>query len=173
MVLAVLLAIAAVGLAAFAKRRAGLSAVAFALFPLSLVTVALPVLHVYALSRSARPLAERVAELPGDTEIACLNSYSPGLSFYLGRTVTLIGEDATPMRSNFVLYWMKHTPVRPATLVAPSKRDEWLTSRRTDAFILAPDNERAKLDEWVGSQFPVRSVASGWYGASVPLAEAR
>jgi len=171
--LAVLLAIAAVGLAAFARRRAGFAAVAFALFPLALVTVALPVLHVYALSRSAKPLAERLADLPGGTEIACLNSYSPGLSFYLGRTLTLIGEDATPMRSNFVLYWMRHTPVRPATLVAPSKRDEWLTSRGTDAFILAPDNERAELDEWLGSRFPVRAVASGWYGASVPLAEAR
>ena len=125
-----------------------------------------------ARTRSAKPLAERLASLPGGTEIACLDSYPPGLSFYLGRTLTIIGEDATPLRSNFVLYWMRHAPVRPATLVAPSQRDAWLASRETAAFILAPDNSRAELDEWLGSRFPVRATAAGWWGASVPLAEA-
>lgn len=171
--LVVALAIAALGFAAFATRRAALAVAAFALFPLALLTVALPAVEGYARTRSAKPLADRLVSLPGDTELACLDSYPPGLSFYLGRTLTLIGEDATPLRSNFVLYSMRHAEVRPATLVGPSQRDEWLTSRRTSVLILAPDNERAELDAWIGSQFPVRAIASGWWGASVPLAEAR
>ncbi len=171
--LIVFVAIAAVGSAAFVMRRAGLAVAAFALFPLALVTVSLPALEGYARTRSAKPLAERLASLPGDTEIACLDSYPAGLSFYLGRTLTLIGEDATPLRSNFVLHWMRQAPVRPPTLVAPSKRDEWLASRETAAMILAPSNSRIRLDEWLGSRFPVRAVASGWSGASVPLPEER
>jgi 4-amino-4-deoxy-L-arabinose transferase-like glycosyltransferase len=171
--LIVAIAIAALGFAAFTMRRAGLAVAAFAIFPLALVTASLPALEGYARTRSAKPLAERLASLPGGTEIACLDSYPPGLSFYLGRTLTIIGEDATPLRSNFVLYWMRHAPVRPVTLVAPSQRDAWLASRETAAFILAPDNSRAELDEWLGSRFPVRATAAGWWGASVPLAEAR
>ncbi len=170
--LVVFFAIALVGSAAFATQRVGLAVVAFAIFPLALVTVLLPALEGYARTRSAKPLAERLASLPDGTEIACLDSYPPGLSFYLERTLTLIGEDATPLRSNFVLYWMRHAPVRPTTLVAPSQRDAWLASRETAAVILAPDSSRAALDEWLGSRFPVRATASGWWGASVPLAEA-
>jgi hypothetical protein len=171
--LIVALAIAALGVAAFATRRAGLAVAAFALFPLALVTVALPSVSGYARTRSAKPLAEHLATLPLGTEVACVDSYPAGLSFYLGRTLTLIGEDATPLRSNFVLYSMRHAAVRPATLVAPSQRDEWLVSRTTDAFVLAPDGERADLDNWLGSRFPVRELSAGWWGASVPLAGAR
>jgi 4-amino-4-deoxy-L-arabinose transferase-like glycosyltransferase len=170
--LIVFVSIAAMSFAAFATRRAGLGVAAFALFPFALVTAVLPAVEGYARTRSAKPLAESLADLPDGTEIACLNSYSPGLSFYIGRTLTLIGEDATPLRSNFVLYSMREAKVRPATLVAPSDRDEWLASRKTAALILAPANERAQLDAWLGSRFPVRATADGWWGASVPAPEA-
>ncbi len=171
--LIVFLAVAFVGSAAFATHRVGLAVVAFAIFPLALVTVLLPALEGYARTRSARPLAEALASLPDGTEVACLDSYPAGLSFYLGRKLTLIGEDATPLRSNFILYWMRRAPVRPAGLVAPSQRDKWLASRETEVFILAPDNSRSALDEWIGSQFPVRATAAGWWGATVPLADER
>jgi 4-amino-4-deoxy-L-arabinose transferase-like glycosyltransferase len=166
--LIVLLAVAALGVAAGAGRRAGYAVAAFALIPLALVTVWLPAVSGYALSRSAKPLADLLGSLPGDTEIACVDGYPPGLSFYLGRTLTLISKDATPLRSNFVLYWMRHAPVRPPTLVDPSGRDGWLASRGTAAFVLAPDSSRADLDVWLGPRFPVAVVAPGWWGASIP-----
>ena len=171
-ILIVLLAVAALGLVANARRRPGLAVAAFTLFPLALMTVALPGVRGYASLRSAKPLAERLASLPAGTEIACLDGYPAGLSFYLERTLTIISEDATPLRSNFVLYWLRQVPVRPPTLVAPAAREEWLTSRTTDAFVIAPDNSRANLDAWLGSRAPVQVAASGWWGASIPrLAE--
>ena len=165
--LIVFLAITFLGTAAFARKRASLAVAAFALFPLALVTVLLPAIEGYALSRSAKPLALKLASLPAGTEIACFSCYSPGLSFYLGRTVTIISEDATPLRSNFVLYWMRRLPARPPTIVAPAERDLWLSSRETPAFIVAPDDSRAELDAWVGSRVPVAATAPGWWGANV------
>ena len=172
-ILIVLLAVAALGLAACARRRTGLAVAAFALFPLALVTVALPAVEGYARLRSAKTLAEGLASLPAGTEIASRDGYPAGLSFYLGRTLTIISADATPLRSNFVLYWLRQVPVRPPTLVAPAAREEWLTSRTTDAFVVAPDNSRADLDAWLGSRAPVQVAASGWWGASVPLPAGR
>jgi 4-amino-4-deoxy-L-arabinose transferase-like glycosyltransferase len=166
--LIVMLAVAALAASAYARRRAGLAVAAFALFPLALVTVALPAVEGFARARSAKPLAERLASLPDGTEIAYLDAYSPGLSFYLGRTLTIISEDATPLRSNFVLYWLRQVPVRPPTLVAPSERERWLATRETAAFILASDGSRAGLDAWLGSRVPVRASAPGWWGAMVP-----
>lgn len=168
--LIVLLAVAALGALAYARRRAGLAVAAFALFPLTLVTVALPAVAGFASTRSAKPLAEALASLPDRTEIAFLNGYSAGLSFYLGRTLTIISEDAAPLRSNFIIYWLRQAPARPPTIVAPSRRAEWLERRETGAFIIASDGSRADLDAWLGSRVPVRRVASGWWGAMVPPA---
>jgi hypothetical protein len=105
--------------------------------------------------------------LPGGTEIACLSSYSPGLSFYLGRTVTIISEDATPLRSNFVLYWMRRLPARPPTIVSPAERDLWLSSRTAPVLILAPDGARSDLDAWLGPRVSVSAAAPGWWSADV------
>jgi hypothetical protein len=103
-------------------------------------------------------------------EIAFLQSYSAGLSFYLGRTLTIISEDAAPLRSNFIMYALRRATVRPPTIVAPSDRETWLQRRETAAFIIAPDRSRAELEAWMGSRVPVRRVASGWWGAMVPPA---
>jgi len=166
--LIVFLAIAVLAGLAYARRRTGVAVAAFALFPLALVTVLFPAVQGYALSRSAKPMAERLAALPSGTEIACLDCYPPGLSFYLGRTLTIISEDATPLRSNFVLYWMRRLPVRPPTLVDPSGRDEWLASREAAAFIVAPGASREDLTAWMGSRVPVTAIIPGWWGAHVP-----
>jgi 4-amino-4-deoxy-L-arabinose transferase-like glycosyltransferase len=166
--LLVLLLIAAFGGLAFARRRADFAVAAFAIFPLALVTVSLPVLEVYAMSRSAKPLAFGLAALPDDAEIACLDCYSPGLSFYLRRTTTIISEDATFLRSNFVLYWMRRLGVHPPGIVTPAGRDQWLASRETAAFIVATDDGRANLTTWMDSRSPLTAVAPGWWGALVP-----
>jgi 4-amino-4-deoxy-L-arabinose transferase-like glycosyltransferase len=163
-----LLVMAALGVSAYAGRRAGLAVAAFALFPLVLVTVGMPAVVDFANTRSARPLAAALSSLGDGTEIACLGDYPAGLSFYLGRTLTIISEDATPLRSNFIDYSLRLVPVRPPTLVARSGRDAWLERRETAAYIVVPDRSRADLEAWMGSRAPVRAAAPGWWGALVP-----
>jgi 4-amino-4-deoxy-L-arabinose transferase-like glycosyltransferase len=164
----VLLAAAALGGWAFARRSAGLAVAAFTIAPLSLVSVMLPAIVGFAGTRSAKPLAEALASLPDRTEIACLKSYPAGLSFYLRRTLTIISEDAAPLRSNFISYSLRQAPVRPPTLVAPSARQAWLDSRKTATLVLAPDRKRADLEAWIGSRARVRAYAPEWWGALVP-----
>jgi 4-amino-4-deoxy-L-arabinose transferase-like glycosyltransferase len=166
--LIVLLAVAALATSAYAGRRAWPAVAAFTLVPLALVSVMLPAVVEFASTRSAKPLAGALVSLPDRTEIACFESYPAGLSFYLRRTLTIISEDATPLRSNFINYWLRQSPVRPATIVALSGRDAWLQSRETAAFIVAPDRSRADLETWMGSRVPVRAAAPGWWGVLVP-----
>jgi 4-amino-4-deoxy-L-arabinose transferase-like glycosyltransferase len=163
-----LLAIAALGVTAYALRRTGLAVATFAVFPLVLVTLGLPSVVAFASTRSAKPLATSLASLTDGTEIACLDDYPAGLSFYLGRTLTIISDDATPLHSNFIEYRLRQVPVRPPTLVARSGRDAWLDSRETAAYIVAPDRLRADLATWMGTRAPVRAAAPGWWGALTP-----
>jgi hypothetical protein len=149
-----------VGWAAYARRRVGFAVAAFAALPLALSTIMLPSLEPAARVRSAQPIAESLSELPIGTEVACLDGYPAGLSFYLGRTLTILSDDAKPLRSNFILYWLRHVPVRPPTLVARNERDDWLASRRTDAFVLAPASSRDDLESWLGSRAHVHAVAT-------------
>jgi 4-amino-4-deoxy-L-arabinose transferase-like glycosyltransferase len=167
--LVVLLVVAALAAAGYARKSAGLSVAAFACFPLALVTAALPGVTAYARARSAEPLALSLAALPEDTEIACFEAYPAGLSFYLGRTITIISENAEPLRSNFILYWLRRVPARPPSLVARSARDRWMASRTRATYILASGGASSDLASWLGGSIPVGAVAPGWSGASVPL----
>jgi 4-amino-4-deoxy-L-arabinose transferase-like glycosyltransferase len=166
--LAVLAATAVLGVASFRRRRIGLTVAAFVLVPMSVVTVVLPGAEAYANGRSAKPLAAGLASLSPGTEIACLGSYPAGLSFYLRRTVTIIDDDAAPLRSNFVTYWLRRLPERPATLVASEARDPWLQARAGDVMILASAATRNELEAWIGGRAPVHALAYGWWGALVP-----
>ena len=171
--LVVLLVAAGLGAAGFASRRIAISAAAFALVPLALLTVALPGVTAFARARSAKPLAEALATLPPDTELACLDSYPAGLSFYLGRTVTIISENAEPLRSNFILYWLKHEAARSATLVAMSAREEWRASRTGPAYVVASESVRPDLQAWLGANATVTDLAPEWAGVSVTPAGGR
>ena len=169
----VLIAIALVAAAAGMRRSAGLAVVAFALAPLAMVTVMLPAFQGFAGARSAKTLAASLASLPAGSEIACLDGYPAGLSFYLGRTLTMISETAEPLRSNFIVYWLRQQPVRPETIVAPKDRDRWLASRETPVTIVAPDSSHADLENWLGSRAPLRAAPNGWWVAAVPPSGAR
>jgi 4-amino-4-deoxy-L-arabinose transferase-like glycosyltransferase len=168
--LIVLIAVAGLGVLAFARKSPGAAVAAFALFPLALVTVMLPAIEGFASARSAKPLALRLASLPAETEISVLDDYPAGLSFYLGKTITIISETAEPMRSNFIVYWLRHAATRPATIVAPADRDRWLASRKTPLYILASDYSHADLESWMGSRAAIEPATSGWWTASIPAA---
>jgi 4-amino-4-deoxy-L-arabinose transferase-like glycosyltransferase len=125
------------GAMAFLRASVGWAVPAFAALPLAIVTLAYPGLAVYAEGRSARPLAEALQALPQDTEIVCLAGYAPGLSFYLGRTITLISDDGSQLGSNYVVSWLKRTDPRPATIIAWDGRKSFIASRDKPAYVLA------------------------------------
>ena len=169
--LIVLAAVAALGIFAFAKKSPGVAVAAFALFPLALVTLLLPAMVGFANARSAKPLALRLSALPTATEIAVLDDYPAGLSFYLGKTITIISETAEPMRSNFIVYWLRHVTTRPATIVAPAERDRWLASRTAPVYILASEYSHADLEGWMGARATLSPAVNGWWAASIPAVE--
>lgn len=171
--LIMLFSIALLAAVAFARKSAGYAAAAFACFPLVLVTAAFPGVAEFGRGRSAMPLATSLALLPRDTEIAAFEGYPAGLSFYLGRTITIVSDTATPLRSNFILYWLRNVEVRPATLVAPSTRDAWLASRTGPVQLVAPEGQRRVLESWLDAKASVTSLAPGWCGAAVPRGEGR
>ena len=148
-------------------RRVALAIVAFATLQVALFTAALPGVKAYAERRSAKALAEAVAVLPPTTEVAAFESYPAGLSFYLGRTITLVGDDAEPLRSNFIAYWLKTTGAHPPTIVPKSAKEAWLAHDGGDALVVVPGDRHAALEAWLGAGAAVRSLANGWSGAVV------
>jgi len=164
------LAIAALGFVAFRERRVGFAAAAFVTLQVALFTVALPGVAAYARGRSVEPLAEALAGLPASTELAAFESYPAGLSFYLGRTLTVMGDGAFPLRSNFVSYWLRHVQRPPETLVARSAREGWLASRPGRVLVVAPDGERESLEAWIAGRAGVHPIAPGWCAASIEAA---
>jgi 4-amino-4-deoxy-L-arabinose transferase-like glycosyltransferase len=162
-----LLVIALLGLIAWRRRAAGFAAAAFATLQVALFTVAFPGARLYASTRSVKPLAEAIAPVPATTEITAFESYPAGLSFYLGRTLTLVDDDAYALRSNFVSYWLKRQPTPPATIVSAAARDAWLSARTGNVLVVAPEGERADLEAWLGSRGRVHRIAAGWSGAFV------
>lgn len=171
--LPMLFLIAVLATVAFARKSAGYAVAAFACFPLVLVTAAFPGVAEYGRLRSAAPLATSLELLPRDVEIAAFEGYPAGLSFYLGRTLTIVSDTATPLRSNFILYWLRHTPERPASLVALSARDAWLASRTGPVQLVAPEGQREVLASWLGAKALVTTIAPGWCGTALSRPEGR
>ncbi|HEX4825945.1 MAG TPA: glycosyltransferase family 39 protein [Candidatus Polarisedimenticolaceae bacterium] len=163
-----LLVMALLGLLAWRSRRPGYAAASFATLQIALFTVAFPGARAYASTRSVKSLAEALAPLPRTTEIAAFESYPAGLSFYLGRTLTLVDDDAAALRSNFVTYWLKRQTTPPPALVSSSARGAWLAARTGDLVVVAPDAERDRLAGWLGDRAPVHRIAAGWSGAFRP-----
>jgi 4-amino-4-deoxy-L-arabinose transferase-like glycosyltransferase len=158
---------AALGVVAFRTRRVVHVVASFVVLQLTLVTVALDGPVLYARMRSVASLAERLADVPRATEIAVFENYPAGLSFYLGRTLTVMGKDAYPLRSNFITYWLRRQSDPPPTVVAADAREAWLGSRRTDVVIVAPSSQRETLASWLGGRAELHQVDPGWWAAFV------
>ncbi len=168
-IVAVLVLIAALGVVAFVRKNVLVAVAAYALLPLAFVTVLLPAVESYASFRSAKGMAGKLAGVPADAEIASIDGYPAGLSFYLRRTLTLISATGDPLRSNFIIYSLGTTRERPATIVAPDDRDRWLESKRGPVILLAGENAKEDLASWVGGRAPVEQVAVDWWMVSLPV----
>lgn len=162
-------ATAALGAFAFARRAPRAALAAFAVLPVALVTAGYPGIAAYAEGRSARPLAAALAGLPRGADVAFVESYAAGLSFYLGRTVTLISDDGAPLRSNYVVRSLRLAGAHPPGIVPVAEREAWLASRPGPVCLLARGGGRSFLEEAArarGSEAAL--LAPGWWGAVLP-----
>jgi 4-amino-4-deoxy-L-arabinose transferase-like glycosyltransferase len=141
-----LLLSAVVILLAGLKRNAKFCFVCFVLFPLLLVNVNYPILNVVFSAKSARALAQQMSTLPPQTELACLECFPSGLTFYLGRTLTLITADGGELTSNYILYRLKTENPWPTNLVSAEQLDKWLASRNHPVYLLAKQGDRPRLE---------------------------
>jgi hypothetical protein len=102
---------------------------AFARLPLAVIGLALPLMAVpiisgnlmqaVAASRSTRAMAAEIEDiLQPDTELIWIESFAPGMSFYLQRIIPLASVDGDELRSNYILrnaevFFEKAGPLRP------------------------------------------------------------
>ena len=162
-------ATAALGAYAFARRAPRVALAAFVVLPVALVTAGYPGIAAYAERRSARPLAAALSELPREADVAFVESYAPGLSFYLARTVTVISDDGAPLRSNYLVRSLRGSKARPAGIVPVAEREAWLASRPGPVCLLATDRGRPVLESAAGGRgAEVALLAPGWWGAFLP-----
>jgi 4-amino-4-deoxy-L-arabinose transferase-like glycosyltransferase len=167
-------AVAVAAIAGALAARAGTmqpGVIAFALLPLSLVSIVFGGVRQYAESRSARPLASRLEALAPGVEVACLECFPTGLPFYLERPVTLISRDGRETTSNYIVFSLSRAPQWPAVIVPLATRDQWLAAREGPIFLLAYGGRRASLDS-LAARGGARAaeVTRGWWGVLLPVA---
>ncbi|HEU4565106.1 MAG TPA: glycosyltransferase family 39 protein [Gemmatimonadaceae bacterium] len=160
--------VAVIALVVLARRRRDvrLAAAAFVILPLSLPTLAFPGMARYAEARSARALAGRLDALPGNAELACLECFPNGLSFYLKRPIVVISHDGSEMTSNYIVFALSRARRWPDVVVPAPERDRWLAAVRQPVFLLARDDRRAALDSLAAAHGArVVRLTPGWQGA--------
>ncbi len=98
-------AVAGFALSWFGVRRAPvLGAIGLALPLMAFPAVSSGLMTAVAADRSARGLASEIENrLTSDTELLWIESYAPGVSFYLERTIPVATVDGDELRSNYIL----------------------------------------------------------------------
>ncbi len=134
-------------LALFARRARRPAAVfaAFAAMPLGVIAAGSGSFATYAESHSSRALARGIEAAAPGTDVACLATLPLGLTFYLGRKVTLLTESGREL-SNYAQYALEQQPEWPPQVVKVGERDRWLDARRAPVVLVARADEGGLFD---------------------------
>ena len=136
---------AVLGALASHRRSIPLCFLCLALFPQVFGQTSLTAFSVVFEAKSARRLADKCAELPATTELACLECFPSGLPFYLGRTLPVVSYDGWEFTSNYILYSIRTTGKWPGKVVLRSDLNGWLKSRPGPVCLITPAGRRAEL----------------------------
>jgi len=130
---------------AIGTRNVRLAFLAFAACPLLFITLGLPVLVAGEQHRSDKILASEINQHAPDAEIVCYHCFPPGLSFYLGRHVTLVTDEGKneekggkEIPSNYIPYMLGGTKDWPPEIVKTRNFGNWLTTQKQKVFLLVP-----------------------------------
>jgi hypothetical protein len=164
-----MLGVAAGALAARVHGDVRLALAVFVLPSILFLTVGFGTVARYAEASSARPLARALPPQPAGATVACLDCFSIGLPFYLGRPVTYITHNGRGLSSNYVRYRLRRADSWPAGLVHLDDRTQWLGRQAVPVYLLTRQPARALLDDIaVSAGAPVVEVHPGWWAVLVP-----
>lgn len=119
--------------------------------------------------RSGRPIAEQLRKLSPETELVALECFPNGVSFYLGRTLTVITKDGAPLTSNYVLSLLKRPQPWPTNMIPLAEFENWLASRKAPVYLIVSENNQERLQTLAtarGAQ--VQQLSSSYFGALLP-----
>jgi 4-amino-4-deoxy-L-arabinose transferase-like glycosyltransferase len=168
--LAVALLCGAVVVAAVWRRRNVPACIAlFVGIPAMVFVVGFGGLKLYAATKSARALSERLPDLPPGTLFAGLQCFPTGLPFYRKQFVNVFSKDGDEFTSNYITFMLKKTNPWPPGVTKLADRDAWLAARKQPVFVLARGRDRNELQAIVAEQGgTVTNFATGWWGALLP-----
>ena len=138
--------VALLSMCALWSRNTRLIFAAFISFPLLLMTVNFEVLNLFAQTRAARSLAEKISTtLPPDAELVCLECLPNGLPFYLKRLVTVLSREGDELTSNYVKFTLASGKPWPEGIVPIAQAHDWLATRQHPVYLLADKNHLTTL----------------------------
>jgi 4-amino-4-deoxy-L-arabinose transferase-like glycosyltransferase len=155
----VLLVFSVCGFVAHYRRSAGFGLLCLALFVPVGIFSNIGALEVFYDAKSGRRMADQLAALPPQTQLACVECFPTSLPVYLHRTVTLISRDGRELTSNYIIYSLKKESVWPRQIVPLEDMDQWLTSQKTAVTLIVRERR--------GTEF--KKIAADRNGTIQPL----
>jgi 4-amino-4-deoxy-L-arabinose transferase-like glycosyltransferase len=171
--MATLAVFGALGVIARGSNNAGLCFLSLALFPPAFLAVNLGIPAVIFEARASRQMARQFPSLPPNTEMASLACYPNGLSFYLGRTMTVFTADGNELTSNYILFDLqkrtRNNAPWPRNLNDFRELTTWLTSRKAPAFLIVPQQNREQAGAILGIRgATVHELSPDYFGVLLP-----
>jgi hypothetical protein len=122
---------------AIGTRDVRLAFLAFAACPLLFITLALPVLVAGEQHRADKALAGEIILHAPDVEVVCYRCFPPGLTFYLGRHITLVTtQNGKDIPSNYIPYTLEAAKEWPPQVIKAHNFTDWLATRKNPVFLL-------------------------------------
>ena len=157
------------GLTGRYRRNAMLCFLCLALFPPWCVLANVGALETVFNAKSGRRLADQLANLPPQTELAFLECYPNGLPFYLRHTGTLITRDGGELTSHYIVATLEKSKQWPAQIVPFSQFDRWLATRKTPVYLIAKQEAHAELESLAAPRSTtVQTLSPRYLGVQLP-----
>ena len=138
---------AVLALLAYGINSSHVALVAFLSISILLLTVNFEIIPRHAGIKSARSLFEKLpADIPANSEFACIGCMPHGLPFYLGQPVTVFTQDGNELTSNYGLFSLKSGKAWPERLVPYAQMQNYLSSLTHPTYLMARSDRRAELE---------------------------
>jgi 4-amino-4-deoxy-L-arabinose transferase-like glycosyltransferase len=164
-----LLVLGAVSWMAWRRRSVWLAFLCFTLFAPLGANAGIGAIHVLYEARSGRRMAEKLSSVPGGTELVCYQCFPNGLSFYLGRPVTVVSLTGQELSSGYVVDRLGRDPNWPKQFMHLGDFNDWFATNRASIYLIVRDSDRARV-EAIGRErgASVENLPPGFLGVYLP-----